>query len=107
DLKGWYSQSTTPAVIFTEIAEDEKLAARTISAKIVDGLYARLTLEQINEIRLSFHVFPEDWDDEDASGPATSTLQRTLDTESLGKKVALQIKRLMDIAGSLAALVCL
>src|SRR5262249_55679720 len=66
-----------------------------------------LTVGQINELKLSFHAFPEDWDDESSSGPARSTLHLELARDPRQKKTSMHVKRLMDIAGSLAALVLL
>ena len=68
-------------------------------------MYGALSIREINEIRLSFHIFPEDWDDEGLDGPATSTLQMELAREINRKKVSLSLKRLIDIAGSLGGLI--
>jgi len=109
DLRGWYKDGTVIGVIFTEVgAGEEKPVVRSLSNKITDALYEVLTIEQINGIRLSFHVFPEDWVDDDSDGPTTSTLQLALTLEKKPNKTALAAKRLMDIAGSLVALlICL
>ena len=107
DLKGWYQESII-GVIFTEIGNSEdKSIVQAISNKVTDALFAALDIDQINEIKLSFHVFPEDWDG-DSSDPTTTTLHRTLVEELNKPKVSLHIKRLIDIAGSIAAiLMCL
>jgi lipopolysaccharide/colanic/teichoic acid biosynthesis glycosyltransferase len=104
DLRGWYEEGVI-GVIFTELGSgEEKSVVRSLSAKVTDALYEVLTIEQTNEIRLSFHVFPEDWADDGTDRPATSTMQVALALEKNWKKAALGVKRLMDIAGSLAAL---
>jgi lipopolysaccharide/colanic/teichoic acid biosynthesis glycosyltransferase len=53
---------------------------------------------------LSFHVFPEDWENDNPDGPISSTLRLALDAERNRQKTALGIKRLVDIAGSLAVI---
>jgi lipopolysaccharide/colanic/teichoic acid biosynthesis glycosyltransferase len=84
----------------------EKAVVRSLSTKVTDALFEVLTVEQINELRLSFHVFPEDWPDN--GGPATSTLQLVLALEKRRQKTTLGIKRLLDVVGSLVAMfVCL
>ena len=106
DLKGWYKDGSIIGVIFTELGDvDEKSVVRGLSKKLMDALYDALSIEEINEIRLSFHVFPEDWDDDGTEGPATSTLQFALALEMNGRKLSLGIKRLTDILGSTAAII--
>jgi lipopolysaccharide/colanic/teichoic acid biosynthesis glycosyltransferase len=105
DIKGWHRDGAAIGVIFTEIGDAaEKSAVHTISNRVTDALYQSLTIEEINEIRLSFHVFPEDWDD-DGSGPVSSTLRFAIAGEFGPRRASAHVKRLIDIAGSLAALV--
>ena len=93
-------------MIFTEIggAEDNSIV-QALSTKLTESLYEVLSIGEINEIRLSFHIFPEDWDEEGPDGPVTSTLQMEMAREINRKKVSLSTKRLMDIVGSLAGLI--
>ena len=106
DLKGWYKDGSVIGVIFTEVGSaEEKSVVHALSTKVTDALFGTLSIEQINEIRLSYHVFPEDWDDKGPDGPATSTLMWVLARETNRNRASLRLKRLMDIAGSLAALV--
>jgi lipopolysaccharide/colanic/teichoic acid biosynthesis glycosyltransferase len=106
DLKGWYREGSVIGVIFTEVggAEDKSIV-RALSTKLTDALYGALSISEINEIKLSFHVFPEDWDNEGPDGPVTSTLQMAMAGGIDRKKVSLGLKRLMDIVGSIVALI--
>jgi lipopolysaccharide/colanic/teichoic acid biosynthesis glycosyltransferase len=105
DLRGWYEDGII-GVIFTEVGPgDEKQIVRSLSTKVTDALYDALTLDQMNEVRLSFHVFPEDWNNGSrTSHPLTSTLQLAMSREISRRKTALRVKRFIDICGSLAAL---
>src|SRR5580700_10327279 len=98
DLMGWYRNGSVIGVIFTEVggAEDKSIV-RALSTKLTDALYGALSISEINEIKLSFHVFPEDWDNEGPDGPVTSTLQMAMAGGIDRKKVSLGLKRLMDI----------
>ncbi len=109
DLKGWYRRVSAIGVIFTEIADDdESSVVLALSNKVTGALYDVLSVEQINEIRLSFHVFPEDWDNDGPDGPANSTLHLDLASGAHKKWTGAFLKRLIDITGSLAVLlVCL
>src|SRR5262249_12842095 len=69
------------------------------------SLFECLTIPEMNEIKMSFHIFPEDWDPEGSDSPVTATLRTALASELCQKKIALGIKRLIDIAGSIAGLI--
>lgn len=108
DVKGWYKQSFTLGVVFTEVdpAKDEA-AVDALSKKITASLRAKLTIEELAQIGLTFHVFPEDWGTEDPEGPAKSILRVDLRERIHDHKTAMTAKRLIDIAGSITALVVL
>jgi exopolysaccharide biosynthesis polyprenyl glycosylphosphotransferase len=106
DIKGWYKNGASIGVIFTEIGEAvEKSSVRTLANRVTDALYASLSIEEVNNVRLSFHIFPQDWDEaSDWSDPKTSSLRCTLGQEVPRKKTPLHVKRTIDVVGSLAAL---
>lgn len=106
DIKGWYKDSAQLGVIFTEIGDaDDKHVVRSLSNKITAVLYETLSVTEINEIKLSFYVFPEDWSDDSPDHPMTATLQTALGQARQMHKVALGMKRAIDIAGALAGLI--
>lgn len=107
DIKGWYKEESVLGVIFTEIgAAEGKSVANALLMKVTNALSTTLGIEQINEIRLSFHVFPEYSSEEQPGGPTDSTLYP--DLEKTNRKGASRLlKRVMDIAGSLLALALL
>lgn len=106
DLKGWYKEGSVIGVIFTEVggAEDKSIV-HALSTKLTDSLYGALSIQEINEIKISFHVFPEDWDDNSPDGPVKSTLQMAMAREINRKRASLGAKRLMDIIGSIVGLI--
>jgi len=110
DTKGWYKEGATIGVIFTELGADAdgRSVASALLTKVTKALTETLAISQINEIRLSFHVFPEDWD---KSGPVDETESRFYDellSETPPKRLPQLAKRVMDIVGSsLALLICL
>lgn len=106
DIMGWYQDAAIIGVIFTEIGgtEDDAIV-QALSAKLTESLHGALSIPEISEIKLSFHIFPEDWDDSDPNCPVTSTLQMALASQINRKKVSLMLKRLIDIAGSVAGLI--
>jgi lipopolysaccharide/colanic/teichoic acid biosynthesis glycosyltransferase len=106
DLMGWYTEGAIIGVIFTEIAGNEdKAVVQSLSAKLTGSLRETLSPQEMNEIKLSFHIFPEDWNDSEPNCPVTATLQIALGSEIHRKRVSLVVKRLIDIAGSVAGLI--
>jgi lipopolysaccharide/colanic/teichoic acid biosynthesis glycosyltransferase len=106
DIKGWYKPGTTIGVIFTEVGPaNDKSAVEALSTKITASLRDKLTVDDFRLIRLTFHLFPEDWETEDPEGPTRSILQMDLAREVNGHKTAVITKRFLDIAGSIAGLI--
>ena len=106
DARGWYKEGSTIGVIFTELGADVdgRGVAAALLTKVTTALTASLTISQINEIRLTFHVFPEDLDRQGESGDKKSKFYDDLLYETAPKPLPRAAKRFMDIAGSLFAL---
>ena len=105
DLKGWYKDSSIVGVIFTEVGNaDDKSVVHSLSSKLTDALYGALSVSDINEMRSSFHIFPEDWNSDCSEHPVTATLRTELAGEINRKKASLLAKRLIDIVGSIVGL---
>lgn len=104
DTKGWYEDEAALGVIFTEIggAEGDSVAAK-LSTKIINALAAVLSVDELDEISLSFHTFPDD--DTDPDRGANSVLHHDLTKANVAKKASLSVKRMVDIAGSSLALI--
>src|SRR5579862_4643358 len=105
DLWGWYKRDSVVGVVCTEIGEaglDSILSA--LHTRLTEALRADLTLDQMNVIHISFHIFPDDLDVENGSRPADAKLYPDLEPRNNSTKVSLVIKRTIDIAGSLFAL---
>jgi len=107
DIKGWYEDGSVLGVIFTEIgAAEGKSVANALLTKVTNALCSTLGIEHINEIHLSFHVFPEFSSEDGNGGPTDSTLYPDI-KKTNGNRASRLIKRAMDIAGSLIALMVL
>jgi lipopolysaccharide/colanic/teichoic acid biosynthesis glycosyltransferase len=105
DIKGWYDDGRVIGVIFTEIGTAEgKSIANALLNKVTGALCSTLSIEQINQVSLSFHVFPEDWDKQNGNRKPDSTLYPDVAGSCTSKGASRLIKRSMDIAGSVFAL---
>ncbi|MGA2480834.1 MAG: sugar transferase, partial [Spirochaetia bacterium] len=108
DVKGWYEAGSVIGVVFTAIGPAEgQSVANALSSKILNALGQTLSIEQIHKIRLSFHVFPEDWENNGSGGSADPALYPDLLTDPDPNKSARLLKRAMDVIGSLSALILL
>jgi lipopolysaccharide/colanic/teichoic acid biosynthesis glycosyltransferase len=106
DLTGWYEDGAIIGVIFTEVGDaEDRSVVNSLSTKVTDSLYGALSVAEINEIKLSFHIFPEDWNDVGRSGPATATLRMAPAGELYRRRISLSAKRFIDIAGSLVGII--
>jgi exopolysaccharide biosynthesis polyprenyl glycosylphosphotransferase len=108
DIKGWYRERSVVGVIFTEIgAADGKLVATALLSRVTDALAATLTIDEINQIHISFHVFPDELAEQDAEGPPDLTLYPEQGSGSNRKRGPHVLKRVLDVFGSLFAVVLL
>ena len=111
DLWGWYKEGAVIGVIFTEIGSVDANSLRdTIMSKVQSALQTNLRHDQIEDILISFHVFPDDPGPHNGNGGPPETrlhLYPDLQAQNDTKRDAKLIKRGIDIAGSLAALILL
>ena len=108
DVKGWYTGGSIIGVIFTDIGTtDGRAVAEALLTRVTKALSGVLAIDQIDKIKISFHVFPESRDENGARYPSDRALYPELQPELDPKKLSRAMKRSVDIVGSLAALVCL
>jgi lipopolysaccharide/colanic/teichoic acid biosynthesis glycosyltransferase len=108
DVKGWYNSDAIVGVILTEIATTEiNQAVDVVHSKVSAALRVQLSVRQVNDIHISFHVFPEDGDPRDNEPSADSRLYPDLRASRAADHISRGLKRVMDIGGSLAALLVL
>jgi lipopolysaccharide/colanic/teichoic acid biosynthesis glycosyltransferase len=74
-------------------------------SKVTKALSSSLSISEINEIELSFRIFPEDWSGGALCDAADSTFYDRLFQENPQKRLPKAIKRSIDVVGSLAALI--
>lgn len=109
DVLGWQSQGAAIGIIFTEVEQADSPAVHSaILARISDGLAGCLRIEQLAEILLSLHVYPDDWSSSDTNDaePGRTALYPVSHIKS-GRLTTLTAKRLLDVCGSLCGLIVL
>jgi exopolysaccharide biosynthesis polyprenyl glycosylphosphotransferase len=105
DITGWYRHPSIIGIILTTINETDRDKLESIlferTKKI---LSAHLDKKQMEAVRVSFHVFPEDTN---SVGPGAGfrTFYSNDEHKNSRTKFAGAIKRAIDVAGSLGALI--
>ena len=108
DFIGWYLEENLLGVIGTELGETAPQVVKVrMLEKVRQELRLSLGAEQAEMISYSFHFFPEEIKDNDSDHSANITLYPDLSRKNGAKKLALAIKRAMDLVGSAMALLIL
>ena len=106
DLAGWYREGAILGVIFTEVREGNCRGLASLTpAKVIASLRSKLSPGELDQIRISFHSFPENWDKSSLGRLANAKLYPDLFERDEARKFPRFVKRSMDIAGSIAALI--
>jgi len=103
DVRGWYQQDSVFGVIFTEIGAELGTVRKVLLDKLSSALLNRLTDQQAERITFSFCAFPDDWNKSGPDGNAPSSLYPEATLSS--NRLTMLGKRMLDIGGSLGALV--
>lgn len=103
DVIGWYRPRSIFGVIFTEITEQRTSLLEIILKRMV-AVLQDLGNEQINQIRFSFYLYPEDWDNEGDLRPCDPVLYPDIEKIDISRKMSQNIKRMVDVLGSILAL---
>ena len=105
DITGWYKKNSVVGVMFTELgAEDRNSILSTIMTRVSETLRNNLSSRQFGVISISFHLFPEEWNQDIPQRPSNPTLYPDLASRDNAKKFFRVTKRMMDIVGSALAL---
>jgi len=106
DVRGWYKNDSVLGTIFTEISAVERNSVRDVLLiKLRTALSEQLSCDQLNDVHLSFYFFPEEWDNREPTQPANTELYPDLAKKNDSRRLARFMKRMMDVVGSVFALV--
>jgi lipopolysaccharide/colanic/teichoic acid biosynthesis glycosyltransferase len=98
---GWYKHRTTVGVMYTGLlASDKNSALRMIQARVAATLGEIISSDQLSHVNISFHLFPDDWADDNSGQPSNPALYPDLLNSSNDKRSVVITKRAMDVAGS-------
>jgi lipopolysaccharide/colanic/teichoic acid biosynthesis glycosyltransferase len=101
DVIGWYKDRTVIGVMYTGLVVNNKNSVLSmILNRVSTALGDKLTSDQFSQVSISFHFFPDDWDEESSGRPSNPALYPDLLSSSKDRRSVVMIKRAMDIAGS-------
>ena len=105
DMPGWYVEDRVIGVIWTEIGSGSITSIRNaLRSRVLSALRNDLSPEEMNDVHISFHVYPEDLDLGNDSGSADISLYADLRPRDKATILSLVIKRAIDIVGATLAL---
>jgi lipopolysaccharide/colanic/teichoic acid biosynthesis glycosyltransferase len=108
DAAGWYSQGVVAGVMFTEIGtNDHAVIVPKVITHLRESLTDRLGADRVKQLQLSFHLFPDDWNHEISGRPSNATLYPDLAERDGSQRKLHTVKRVMDITGSVLAILTL
>jgi lipopolysaccharide/colanic/teichoic acid biosynthesis glycosyltransferase len=108
DLVGWYKHQAVVGVMFTGlVVNDKNSVLGAILNRVSNTLRDELTFEQFSQVSITFHFFPDDWENDGPGRPSNSALYPDLLVNDSNRQALLLIKRSIDIIGSAAiAMIC-
>ena len=107
DSSGWYEKESVLGVIFTDIRNaDGDQVQKAVRTKVMAALAAALTPQQLDQLDFSFSLFPQDWEPR-SDGSSHPRLDPRWPEQSDTSELSRIAKRILDITGSVAALILL
>jgi exopolysaccharide biosynthesis polyprenyl glycosylphosphotransferase len=107
DVAGWHQEHATIGVIFAELGNtDQKAVLDALRTKVTGALQRVLRANELTQIRITFHCFPEDWDQSNTRIPIEKLYPDLVQRDET-RQLSQAIKRGMDILGSAIVLIVL
>jgi exopolysaccharide biosynthesis polyprenyl glycosylphosphotransferase len=106
DATGWYKDEAILGVMFTELGEEDPNGIKeTILSRVSAILSNYLSEQQLARVDVTFYLFPEEWDHDLPQRPSNPTLYPDLSRRDDSRKLFRVLKRSMDVAGSVLAVI--
>jgi lipopolysaccharide/colanic/teichoic acid biosynthesis glycosyltransferase len=108
DIKGWYEQGKVIGIILTEMGSIDEIVKEKVFLKIQNRLVEEIGAEAVDQIKVSYHVFPESYNGNGKDREwFNSRFYPEVTKKSLPQRFPFFIKRGLDILGSIAGLLAL
>jgi exopolysaccharide biosynthesis polyprenyl glycosylphosphotransferase len=108
DTRGWYKKGLILGVVFVELGHEIAATVPRISEKVGRALAKALRADQLQKLKISLHLYPEQQDGErNGTGLFDLYLYPDLSKKNRTNRMSLVLKRIMDFLGSACALTLL
>ncbi len=104
DVKGWYEYQAVIGILYAEIDQINDHVKEILVNKIRNGLAAALNPQELEKVRMILHIFPEDEEGDTGGDSFTAALYHGGKKQAAAKKASLFVKRMIDVTGSVAAI---
>jgi lipopolysaccharide/colanic/teichoic acid biosynthesis glycosyltransferase len=104
DVLGWYERNLSLGLLMTEIGVADAATVETVSQKITDALRAAVGPASFNRLTLTFRLFPQTTETQTATKDDW-TFYPDLAKRNVARKPDVLVKRIMDLVGSIIALI--
>jgi lipopolysaccharide/colanic/teichoic acid biosynthesis glycosyltransferase len=105
DLAGWHCDFQTVGVLFTEICvESSESTAKVLRSRVHRALHSSLNAHEFGQLRVSCHYYPSDSNSLRADDDI-SVIYPDVNSKRESKKLWFSFKRVIDVLGSLLALI--
>jgi exopolysaccharide biosynthesis polyprenyl glycosylphosphotransferase len=106
DIVGWYKERAIVGVMFTGLAGNDKSSiAEMIVERVSATLRDELTMTQFEQISISLHFFPDDWDHDKPGRQSNPALYPDLLSHNKNRRPLLIVKRVIDLMGCVVMLI--
>ena len=101
DVIGWYKDRRVIGVMYTGLmVKDKNSVLSLIQRRVIAALREGVTPEQFSHVSISFHFFPDDWENDSPGPPSNPVLYPDLLNSRKDKQPVAIVKRAMDVLGS-------
>lgn len=105
DLVGWYEEHRVVGVMFTGLEiKNQSSILNAILNRVSTALQDELTFEEFGQVRITFHIFPDEWEDTENGPPSNTVLYPDLTSKAKGRGLMLGVKRAIDLCLSILLL---
>lgn len=106
DLVGWYKVGEVVGTMFTGlIINDRDSILNAILTRVSAALRDELTFEQFSQVSITFHIFPDEWEDDNPGSPSNVVLYPDIVSSDKRRRFLLGVKRALDFALSAGTLI--
>lgn len=108
DLVGWYKEGEVVGAMFTGLMmNDRNTILSAILTRVSTGLRDELPFEQFSQVSITFHIYPDEWEDDKPGAPSNTLLYPDLTHQDRNRQFMLGVKRLIDVVLSTAMMIAI